>query len=64
MPRLVGQQSHTETNVAILIIFAAVAGIILEYFGAIDFVSGFGQEGAYLQLQGQPTNKSITEQDK
>lgn len=63
MPRLIGQQSHTETNVAILIIFVAIAGIILEYFGAIDLVPGFGQEGAYLQLQGQPANESVTEQD-
>ncbi|PSB22877.1 hypothetical protein C7B76_02265 [filamentous cyanobacterium CCP2] len=62
MPRLVGQQSHTETNVAILIIFIAIAGVLLEYFGAIDFVPGFGQEGAYL-LQRQPTNESVTEQD-
>jgi hypothetical protein len=64
MPRLVGQQSHTETNVAILIIFVAIAGILLEYFGAIDFVPGFGQEGASLQLQGQPANESVNEQSK
>lgn len=58
MPRLIGQQSHAETNIALLIIFVAIAGILLEYFGAIDLVPGFGQERAYLQLQGQPANES------
>jgi hypothetical protein len=64
MPRLIGQQSHAEASVAILIICIAIAGILLEYFGAIDFIPGFGREGASFQFQGQPTNESINESSK
>ncbi|HEY9675855.1 MAG TPA: hypothetical protein V6D11_30715 [Waterburya sp.] len=57
MPRLVGQRSNNRANISVLIIFAAIVGILLEYLGAIDIVPGFGREGGYFQLQGQPTNE-------
>jgi hypothetical protein len=63
MPRLVGQQSNTGTNVLALIIFVSVISILLEYLGAIDIIPGFGREGRYFQLQSQPINKSLTKQD-
>ncbi|BAY42815.1 hypothetical protein SAMD00079811_03930 [Scytonema sp. HK-05] len=57
MPRLVGQRSNTGANITSLIIIAAIVGVLLEYLGAIDIVPGFGREGRYFQLQGQPTNE-------
>ncbi|BAZ20416.1 hypothetical protein NIES4073_12920 [Kalymmatonema gypsitolerans NIES-4073] len=62
MPRLVGQRSNTGANITSLIIIAAIVGVLLEYLGAIDIVPGFGREGRYFQLQGQPTNEQSTEQ--
>lgn len=57
MPRLVGQRSQTGANITVLIFLVALVGILLEYFGAIDILPGFGREGRYFQLPGQPTNK-------
>ena len=62
MPRLVGQRSNNGANITVLIILAAIVGILLEYIGAIDIVPGFGREGYYFQLQGQPTNEQNTGQ--
>lgn len=57
MPRLIGQRSSNRANISVLIILAAIVGILLEYLGAIDVVPGFGRQGSYFQLQGQPTNE-------
>lgn len=57
MPRLVGQRSHTGSNITVLILLVAIVGILLEYFGALDIVPGFGREGRYFQLPGQPIDK-------
>jgi hypothetical protein len=57
MPRLLGQRSNNRANISVLIIFAAIVGILLEYLGAIDIVPGFGRERGYFQLQGQQTNE-------
>lgn len=57
MPRLVGQRSHNRANITVLILFVAIAAILLEYFGAIDIVPVFGREGRYFQLPGQPTDE-------
>lgn len=57
MPRLIGQRSNNRANISVLIIFAAIVGILLEYLGAIDIVPGFGREGYYFQFQGESTNE-------
>ena len=57
MPRLVGQRSNTGANITGLILFVAIVGVLIEYLGAIDIVPGFGREGGYFQLPGQPTNE-------
>ncbi len=62
MPRLVGQRSHTGANITVLIILLAIFGVLLEYFGVIDIVPGFGREGRYFQLKTQLTNEQVTEQ--
>ncbi|MBW4583205.1 MAG: hypothetical protein KME42_26855 [Tildeniella nuda ZEHNDER 1965/U140] len=51
MPRLVGKQSHTGENIAALLILAAIAGITLEYIGAVNAVPGFGRDERYSPLQ-------------
>ena len=62
MPRLIGKRSDNGANITVLIILAAIVGILLEYLGAIDIVPGFGREGYNFQLQGQPTNEQNTGQ--
>lgn len=62
MPRLVGQRSNTGANITSLIILATIVGVLVEYLGVIDIVPGFGREGGYFQLQGQPTNEQGTGQ--
>mgnify|MGYP005839064515 CR=1 FL=1 len=62
MPRLLGQRSNNGANITVLILLAAIVGVFLEYIGAINIVPGFGQEGYYFQLQGQPTNEQVTGQ--
>ncbi len=62
MPRLVGQRSNTGANITSLIIIGAIVGVLFEYLGVIDIVPGFGREGGYFQLQGQPTNEQSSEQ--
>jgi len=57
MPRLIGKRSDNGANITVLIILAAIVGILLEYIGAIDIVPGFGREGYNFQLQGQSTNE-------
>lgn len=57
MPRLVGQRSHNRANITVLILLVAIVGILLEYFAAIDILPGFGREGRYFQLPGQPSNE-------
>lgn len=53
MPRLVGKQSHAGENIAALLILAALAGVTLEYVGAINVVPGFGRDSGYSPLQSQ-----------
>ncbi len=62
MPRLVGKRSNTGANITVLIILLAIFGVLLEYFGWIDVVPGFGREGRYFQLKSQPTNEQVTGQ--
>jgi hypothetical protein len=62
MPRLIGKRSDNGTNLTVLIIIAAIAGILLEYLGAIDIVPDFGREAYNFQLQGQPKNEQNTGQ--
>jgi hypothetical protein len=62
MPRLVGQRSHNGANITVLIILLAIFGVLLEYFGVIDIVPGFGREGRYFQLKSQPRNEQVTGQ--
>ncbi|QLE50182.1 hypothetical protein FD724_20215 [Nostoc sp. C057] len=62
MPRLVGQRSNTGANITVLIILIAIFGVLLEYFGMIDIVPGFGREGRYFQIKGQATNEQVIEQ--
>lgn len=62
MPRLVGQRSNTGANITVLIILLAIFGVLLEYFGVIDIVRGFGREGRNFQLKSQLTNEQVTEQ--
>ncbi|MEH2292340.1 hypothetical protein [Nostoc sp.] len=62
MPRLVGQRSNTGANITVLITLVAIFGVLLEYFGVIDIVPGFGREGRYFQLKIQPTNEQVTGQ--
>lgn len=62
MPRLIGKRSDNGANITVLIILAAIVGILLEYLGAIDIVPGFGREGYNFQLQGQLTNEQNTGQ--
>ncbi|MBE8997045.1 hypothetical protein IQ274_02115 [Nostoc sp. LEGE 12447] len=62
MPRLVGQRSNTGANITIFIILIAIFGVLLEYFGMIDIVPGFGREGRYFQIKGQATNEQVIEQ--
>ncbi|MEH2318142.1 hypothetical protein [Nostoc sp.] len=62
MPRLVGQRSNTGANITVLITLVAIFGVLLEYFGVIDIVPGFGREGRYFQLKIQSTNEQVTGQ--
>jgi hypothetical protein len=62
MPRLVGHRSHTGANITVLILLLAIFGVCLEYFGVIDIVPRFGQEGQYFQLKIQPSNEQVIEQ--
>ncbi|WP_392480537.1 hypothetical protein [Nostoc sp. C110] len=62
MPRLVGQRSNTGANITVFIILVAIFGVLLEYFGMIDIVPGFGREGRYFQIKGQATNEQVIEQ--
>ncbi|MBD2512097.1 hypothetical protein H6G91_33545 [Nostoc muscorum FACHB-395] len=62
MPRLVGQRSNTGANITVFIILIAIFGVLLEYFGMIDIVPGFGREGRYFQIKGQATNEQVIEQ--
>ncbi|MBW4562728.1 MAG: hypothetical protein KME32_16580 [Mojavia pulchra JT2-VF2] len=62
MPRLVGNRSHAGANITIIIILIATFGVLLEYFGVVDIVPGFGREGRYFQLKSQLTNEQVTEQ--
>ena len=62
MPRLVGQRSNTGANITVFIILVAIFSALLEYFGVIDIVPGFGQEGRYFQLKSQATNEQVIEQ--
>lgn len=62
MPRLVGQRSNTGANITVLITLIAIFGVLLEYFGIIDIVPGFGREGRDFQLKIQPTNEQVTGQ--
>jgi len=63
MPRLVGKRSDVGANVTALLLLAAIAGVLLEYFGVIDVIPSFGREGRYIQLQGQTTNEYVAEQN-
>ncbi|MEH2460818.1 hypothetical protein [Nostoc sp.] len=62
MPRLVGQRSNTGANITVLITLVAIFGVLLEYFGVIDIVPGFGREGRYFQLKIQSTTEQVTGQ--
>ncbi|QHG17429.1 hypothetical protein [Nostoc sp. ATCC 53789] len=62
MPRLVGQRSNTGANITVFIILIAIFGVLLEYFGMIDIVPGFGREGRYFQIKGQATNEQVIKQ--
>ncbi|MBD2525191.1 hypothetical protein [Nostoc sp. FACHB-133] len=62
MPRLVGQRSNTGANITVFIILIAIFGVLLEYFGMIDIVPGFGREGRYFQIKGQANNEQVIEQ--
>jgi hypothetical protein len=64
MPRLVGKRSDAGANVTALLLLAAIAGVLLEYFGVIDVIPRFGREGRYMQLQGQTTNEHVAEQNQ
>ncbi len=63
MPRLIGKRSNNGANITVLIILVAIFGVLLEYFGMIDIVPGFGREGRYFQLKGQATNEQVIEQE-
>lgn len=60
MPRFIGQRSNTGSSFTLLIIFVAIAGVLLEYVGVIDIVPGFGREGRGFRLQNQSTSEQIT----
>jgi hypothetical protein len=62
MPRLVGHRSNTGANITIFIILIAMFGVLLEYFGMVDIVPGFGRKVRYFQLKSQPTNEQVTGQ--
>ena len=62
MPRLIGQRSNTGANITVFVIVVAIFGVLLEYFGVIDIVPGFGREGRYFQLKGQATNEQVIQQ--
>jgi len=57
MPSLIEKRYDNGANITVLIILAAIVGIFLEYLGVIDIVPGFGRDGSYFQVQGQPTNE-------
>lgn len=42
MPRLEGQRSNTGLYIIVVLVVLIVAFLLLEYFGAIDLISGFG----------------------
>lgn len=62
MPRLIGQRSNTGANITVIILLLAIFGVLIEYFGVIDIVPGFGREGRYFQLKGHGTNEQVIEQ--
>jgi hypothetical protein len=44
MPRLVGKKSNPALYVGLGLLVAAIGAVGLEYFGVINYVSGFGKE--------------------
>ncbi|MHC5611731.1 MAG: hypothetical protein ACYTXA_12115 [Nostoc sp.] len=59
MPRLIGQRSNIGANIAVFVIIVATFGVLLEYFGVIHLVPGFGREGRYFQLKSEATNEQV-----
>lgn len=47
MPRLVGRRTYTDSYLALICVFAIAVGILLEYFGYINVISGFGRDKPY-----------------
>lgn len=43
MPRLVGKRSDSSSTATLLILFAILAGVLMEYSGYINVIPGFGQ---------------------
>jgi hypothetical protein len=62
MPRLIGKRSNTGSSFTLLILFVAIAGVLLEYFGAINIIPGFGREGRGFEFRNQSVNEQMTGQ--
>lgn len=47
MPRLIGRRTESDSYFALLFALALTIGILLEYFGYINVISGFGRNQPY-----------------
>jgi hypothetical protein len=44
MPRLQGERSNGALYIVLLLVLLIAAFILLEYFGAINLIQGFGRQ--------------------
>jgi hypothetical protein len=42
MPRLVGKQSNSGLYVGLFLVIVIAVAVVMEYFGFIDLIDGFG----------------------
>ncbi len=59
MPRLVGRRPDPVANLIILLLVVALSAVLLEYFGVIDLIPGFGLEGQYRPLLSQTLDAQV-----
>lgn len=51
MPRLVGQRSNSGLYLGLFVAIAVITTVLVEYFGVIDVVPGFGRDPIELKIQ-------------
>lgn len=51
MPRLVGKRSNSDSAIALTFLIAIALASLMEYFGYINVVPGFGRDGYYNSIE-------------